>query len=440
MTALFPYQEQGAAWLATKARAYLADEMRLGKSAQAIRAADTVHADSILVLCPAVARINWTREFQQFARRFRTITPVLSAADLNTQADVIVSSYELSPGLPARQWDLLIADEAHYLKSLDAARAKTVLGANGLVHAAARTWFLSGTPTPNNPSELWTVLYVSGVTRLGFDQFVSRYCKGRHTPYGFKITGEQNIGELREAIKPFLLRRTKAQVRPEMPQVLISHVTVEPGPVDLEANFLIQWLGAGGNAGVMNAVANEHAKVVNAWKTPAGFAALEAIAESTPIYRRYVGLQKIEPVAELVRAQLEADPKMKIVLFAWHRDVINGLRLALQGFGPVTLYGGTPPEKRQRNIDNFNNNPKTRVFIGNILAAGTAIPLTGAHHGLIVEPSWVPGDNAQAIMRMDGPMQTEQITVQMVSIAGTIDEDIQRANVLKTKMQSALFS
>ena len=61
-------------------------------------------------------------------------------------------------------------------------------------------------------------------------------------------------------------------------------------------------------------------------------------------------------------------------------------------------------------------------------------------HGLIVEPSWVPGENAQAAMRMDGPLQTEQITVQMVGVAGTIDEDIQRANAVKTRMQVELFS
>jgi SWI/SNF-related matrix-associated actin-dependent regulator of chromatin subfamily A-like protein 1 len=414
--------------------------MRLGKSAQAISAADIVGADSILVLCPAVAKINWTREFQQFARRFRTITPVLSATDLGTQSDVVVCSYELAPGLPSRQWDLLIPDEAHYLKSLDAQRALAVLGSGGLLHRAGRCWFLSGTPAPNNPAELWTVLYVCGVTKLGYDAFVARYCKGYHTPYGYKITGTrpEHIGELRALLAAFLLRRTKAQVRPEMPRMLVSTLVVEPGPVDLEIHFPAQFY-AGGNANVLNTVALEESKVRGAWAAGNEFAVLEEIADSTPIYRRYVGLQKVAPVAELVRGQLEADPKMKIVLFAWHQGVIEGLRAALTDFGAVTLYGGTPVMKRQRNIDAFNTKPDTRVFIGNLIAAGTAIPLTGAHHGLIVEPSWVPGENAQAAMRMDGPMQQNQITVQMVSIAGTVDENIQRANAVKVKMQSELF-
>lgn len=413
--------------------------MRLGKSAQAITAADTVGASTILVLCPAVARINWTREFQEFARRARSITPVQSATDLTTRSDVVVCSYDLAPGLPPRTWDLLIADEAHYLKSLDAARTAAVLGRLGLIHKAPLAWFLSGTPAPNNPAELWAILFVCGVTKLGYDAFVARYCKGYHTPYGFKITAGQNTDELRICLTSFLLRRTKAQVRPDMPKILVSNLVVEPGPVDLEINFFPQWSGGAGDAGVMAQVDAQHAQVKGAWRQ--GFAALEAIADSTPMYRRYVGLQKVKPVAELVRAQLAADPSMKIVLFAWHQAVIEGLRQELKDFGAVTLYGGTPAGKRQKHIDAFNaQGSKTRVFIGNILAAGTAIPLTGAHHGLLVEPSWVPGDNAQAIARMDGPLQTEQITVQVVGIAGSIDEDIARANVTKIKMQNALFS
>ena len=223
-----------------------------------------------------------------------------------------------------------------------------------------------------------------------------------------------------------------------MPQILITNLVVEPGPVDIETNFFPQW-HATGEASVLRSVAPEQAAVESAFRGQ-GLAALEAIADSTPVYRRYVGLQKVAPVADLVRQQLEADSKMKIVLFAWHKAVIEGLRQALTDFGAVTLYGGTPAVKRQKNIDAFNNLARTRVFIGNILAAGTAIPLTGAHHGLIVEPSWVPGENAQAAMRMDGPLQTEQITVQMVGVAGTIDEDIQRANAVKIRMQVELFS
>lgn len=435
MIELFPYQRTGAAWLATKRFAYLADQMRLGKSAQAITAADTVGASTILVLCPAVGRINWTREFQQFSQRRRSITPVLSAAAVDTPSDVVVCSYDLCHLLPPRLWQLVIADEAHYLKSLDAARAAAVLGANGFVHAADRTWFLSGTPAPNNPAELWTVLYVCGVTALSYDQFVDRYCKGFHTPYGFKITGGQNLPELRTSFEEsFLLRRTKAQVRPDMPRILVSTVTVEPGPVDLEVAFYAQWSRKDG-------MLERELAVQDAAVTAAGgdLLKLEAIAESVPMYRRYVGLQKVAPVAELISQQLEAQAYDKIVLFAWHRDVIEGLRAALAKHGAVTLYGGTPAGERQKRVDRFQTDPRCKVFIGQIKAAGTVIGLHAAHHGLIVEPSWVPADNEQAMFRMDNPLQAEQITVQFVSVAGPGDEGVTRSLAAKARMLSALF-
>lgn len=433
---LFPYQEAGAAFLAARRFAYLADQMRLGKSAQSIRACDVVASRYVRVVCPAVARINWAREFKQFGQMDRRVVPILSKAEapFAASADVSIVSYEMADLLPPLDGGVLLVDEAHYLKSLDAERAKAVIGKHGLVHSADRTWFLSATPTPNNPSELWTILRVAGVTDLSFDEFVARFCKGRNTPFGFRITAAKNADELRALLSGFLLRRTKAQVRPELPPILFSSLVVAPGPVDIETHFYPQW-HHGGDALVMAQVKAEGEKVAQAQS----LGALEQIMDQTPIYRRYVGLQKVAPVVELVKAQLTADPAMKIVLFAWHQAVIEGLRQGLAEFGAVTLYGGTAPAAKQKNIDRFNTNPHCRVFIGQIIAAGLAIPLTGAHQGLIVEPDWVPGNNVQASYRMDGPNQTEQITVQFVSIASPLDEAMNKSLLQKARMEAAIF-
>src|SRR4051812_43178128 len=93
--ALFPYQEEGAQWLATKRRALLADDMGLGKTAQAIRAADLIGAERILILCPAIARTNWVREFSKFSRRGRSFSTVLSATDTWPTSGGIACSYDL---------------------------------------------------------------------------------------------------------------------------------------------------------------------------------------------------------------------------------------------------------------------------------------------------------------------------------------------------------
>lgn len=441
MIELFPYQRQGADWLTQAKFRLLADEMRLGKTAQTIAAADAIGARRILVLCPAVARVNWLREFDKFStvkRKATAIESKLWPESGQYLPDVVACSYDLLQdentwaALRAAKWDILVLDECHYLKSIDAQRAAAVLGKEGLIHVAARTWFLSGTPAPNHPGELWTMLYVAGVTKLTYDAFVKQYCKGYQSPYGFKITGGQNLDELRALMAPFVLRRTKRQVKPEMPPILYSTLTVPPAPVDMEIHFFNQWCNSGTQA-LLDTVERQGARAQAAWGADQ-FAALEAIADDISLYRRYTGLQKVPAVIEKVSAELKAGAYQKIVLFAWHRAVIEMLRQGLTEFGAVTLYGGTPDAKRQRNIDDFKSDSKTRVFIGNILAAGTAIDLSAASNALVVEPSWVPGENAQASMRMDGPAQLEQISVQFVSVAGSFDEA--QAGTLARKMQT----
>lgn len=437
---LFPYQRTGAGFLAARKFAYLADEMRLGKSAQTIAALDALGVDFALVLCPAVARINWKREFEQFQKIPRSITVCLDkvGAENADRADVAVCSYDLAKHLPKMPAEVLVCDEAHYLKSTEAGRAKEVLGADGLIHSAKRAWFLSGTPAPNNPAEMWTVLYTCGVTKLTYEQFVERYCITRPSPYGPRITGGRNIAELRSLFDGFLLRRTKREVRPEMPPILFTEMVVEPGPVDIEVDFFFQWQAAGGAKGgdqaILAKVEKEQAAVGQS------LAALESIAESVAMYRRYIGLQKVKPVMEMVANQLDNDPEAKIVLFAMHRHVIERLRDGLKDYGAQLIYGGTNPKRRQRHIDEFQRKAAARVLVVQIVAGGTAIALDAAHHALIVEADWVPGNNVQAASRLDGPRQKHQITVQFVSVAGSLDEQIHATLRRKAQTLSELFS
>src|ERR1700674_4234287 len=161
---LLPYQVEGAVWLAGQKTGLLADEMGLGKSAQAIVACDAINAERILVVCPASARINWEREFKRFSTQQRTTT-VLSTGGKTPLGALTICSYELATRkgtntlLRAVNWDVLILDEAHYLKTPDAQRTHAVYGKKGLVRSAKRTYALTGTPAPNNASELWTLLY-----------------------------------------------------------------------------------------------------------------------------------------------------------------------------------------------------------------------------------------------------------------------------------------
>lgn len=452
VTELFPYQVEGALWLSFQTVALLADEMGLGKSAQAITAADLVatanHEPSrILVLCPASARINWTREFDKFSTFPREFHTQLTKKDEIPPKHSVISSYDLASEIPSNEhFDTLILDESHFLKGLDTKRTRTVFGRNGLCRRAKRVWALSGTPMPNHPGELWVMLHSFGQMPISYPQFVERFCTYYESPHGRKITGAKHeaIPILKEAMKPIMLRRKKEEVLRDLPPINFSHMVVEPGKVDLDTlSSFVQYVFPIDRTKELldqlkkeqNAVETiiEHMGLSPFHENESTMKALEAVANSVSTLRRYTGLQKTEPAGDMVEEELMLGAYNKIVIFAIHRDVIYGLMERLKRFKPVTLYGGMTDEKKQRNVDRFQNDKNCSIFIGNIQAAGVAITLTAANQVLFVEQSWTPADNAQAAMRCHRIGQTSPVFVRVMGLVNSIDDKV--SQVLKTKMK-----
>lgn len=425
----FPYQIEDAKWLATKRHALLASEMRVGKSVATVLACDQLDAQRILVICPAVARINWLREFGKFSGRQTPKTALLSSTDCALSNGINVVSYDLV-GVYERQYllghpswpdkfDVLVLDESHYLKGCDAQRTQAILGAGGLVHRARHTWALSGTPAPNHAAELWPLLYVFGVYRGSYEAFVREFGTGFRGPYGFQITGSKNIVKLRELLKKVMLRRTLKEVRPEMPEISFETFVVDGGAPLAPAGL---------------AVITEAAQVDYAIRQDQDLAEVSA-----PTLRRYTGLAKVPAVCELVRMKLESGVD-KIVLFAIHHEVIDQLTDALLEFSPVELDGRTSTTHRELRMKAFRNDLTCRVFIGQVQAAGTNIDLSVADEALFVEASWVPGENAQAAARLQNVNKDRPVTATFVALADSIDERIQAVLRRKTKDLQSLFA
>lgn len=436
---LFPYQKIGSEWLQTKKFALLADEMGLGKTAQAIIAADNINAERILVICPAVARQNWLLEFKKFSKQLRNWT-VLTQSTQSTSSDCVAVSYDLAHlnlKVLKRPWDLVILDEAHYLKNHSAKRTKAILGKEGIAHTAKRVWALTGTPTPNNPSELWPLLYTIGATKLPYDKFVKQYCTYRMASYGLQIYGAKQsaIPNLKRILSPILLRRRKAEVMKDLPSITYQDVVVEAGPVDEEIAFIDYFFPHDRGSELHQKIDNERKLVTDIINTAQQMkdwaGALAAMATSVSTLRRYVGLQKLKPAADMIYEELESGAYEKVVIFAIHQAVIEGMRSKLQKFNPVTLYGKTPEEKRVYNIKKFQETKKCRVFIANIQAAGTAITLTAAHHVVFIEQDWTPGNNAQAAMRVHRIGQKYPVNIRFIALADSLDQKI--SNILKRK-------
>lgn len=434
---LFPYQIEGAKFLATRGRALLADEMGLGKSAQAIAACDALGARDrcVLVICPASLVENWKREFKKFSSG---ITPIVTSYN---KAGTLRTSVP-----PGDMWDVLILDEAHYLKTPKAKRTKAIFGqkcdgVGGLVERAKHVFCLTGTPTPNNPSELWPMLravmpdaigrFIPGkcsenevslgsVKPLTYWQFVQRYCRTQDNGFGIKIVGGKNLGQLKAAIAPFILRRKKDEVLKDLPPIRFDELPLA-GELKLPPD------------------ATDELLVVQKILQEDGVKGLREIAPHVAQLRRLTGLAKVAPAVEWIASQCEAG--QKLVVFAHHRDVLHGLLGGLEnaGIGYTMVDGSVASDERQRRVDGFQTQSRYRVFLGQIQAAGTGLTLTAASDMLFVESSWVPAENEQAAMRIHRIGQRNACLVRFATLAGSIDEQIQRAVMRKTADIARLF-
>ena len=433
---LYPHQSAAVSWLINRPRALLFDEQGLGKTITAIAAADAVGAKKVLVVCPTVVLWNWRREFETWSptRRIQVIDSGPTTFD--DSADVVIVTHGLlirpyiHAQIVARWWDQTILDEGHMFRNPDAKRVRAFYGRHGrhdetVVSASGSVVILTGTPMPNNASELWTHLHglfpdsIKGKDSkpMSFAAFRSHYCLSRPTPYGLKITGNRNIHELRLMLTPVALRRLKKDVL-DLPAIRFETITLRPKQVPWEIAELATEVGALLDDG---ATADE------------GFAALRASTEFAR-FRRLCGMAKTDPVIDLLRAELAFGALTKVVVFAHHVAVVDGIAHGLAEYNPVVITGATPPATRATLVDEFQNDPDIRVAVLNIVAGGTGITLTAAADVVFAEMSFVPGENAQAADRCHRIGQTERVRVRCVALAGTIDENIVEVLRTKTKM------
>lgn len=456
----FPYQHEGAGWLASKKTALLADAPRLGKAVQGIMALDLIRANRALVVCRGVARANWRDEFAVWSAR-PWVCDVVYGGDSPLTWDargphVVVVSYESLPSVLARmpdalRFDCAIIDESHYVKSLEAKRSRLIFGKDGIPKKASRLWCLTGTPTPNGlASELWTTLFTFGLTKLPFWDFAKHFCRVEQTGFGDRIVGTnlERVPELQQLMAPKVLRRTASEVSVQLPKMSFSTVMVPPGRVNLRETTFWKWAVPTDRTAEFEQLLQEELGVVNGIFRQIGpdsndvFLAgdvleqLKAASKSISTLRRYIALQKLEPACELIASELESNAYRKCVIFAHHRDCILGASRLLHRFSPVTMYGGTNPKTLERYLKNFQNpDHRTRVFIGQISAAGTSISLSAAHHIFFLEESFTPEDNTQAAMRCGGVNQPNPIFVRNFCLENSYDYRLQ--NILRNKMKEA---
>ena len=444
---LLPYQVDGARWLAPRRRSGLFDEPGLGKTSQCIRAAGLRGATRMVVVCPAIAREHWRTEFRKFGKVPRRVLKAANIHDFRAWErglwDVLVCSYEM-----AVKWtplirqgveilDLLVLDEAHFLKNSTARRTQTLLGPladgiHGLVARAKQAIWVTGTPIPNDPGDIWTWLRFCGAMPLSRQAFEKRYFKAWMGAYSTHHEVKSDLlDELRALIRNNSIRRNLAEVGVQLPPIFLTETVVE-GDTQAIRDLLTACPGLDERlAAALDRMPDNDfnlAKLID-------FADTEHVS----VLRRLIGEAKALPYSQMLLGELHGGLD-KMVVFCAHTRAAELVRNQLldHNIQCVLINGATPENARQTYMRAFQEDPTVRVLIGNIRAAGVALTLTASAHLDMLESDWSPAANWQALKRVHRLTQTRSVRARFITLADSFDEVVNRIVADKTARIGAI--
>ena len=447
-TSLYPFQQNGIAWLLGRKFSMLSDGLGMGKTAQAIGVIN--HADppieKALIVCPASLRINWRKELEFWLKRPRAIYIVESQKGWSPFASIYIINYDIlhkfQHELREFTWDLLIADEAHYLRNPKTKRTQHLLGKKWRYSRkqeweippvpANRKIFITGTPIVNRPVELWPLVNALDPVNFGsYDKFTRRYCGARRGRWGWDTTGATHLDELKRILRStIMLRRKKDEVLTDLPSKITSIIEL---PHDGNGNAVkaemkafkqhessLQELVVSRELAKSFANESDYKDSVNRLKTGVLLAFSQLSSE-----RKRVAVAKVPLVIEYVDNIDE-----KVVIFCHHKDVVHRLRSHFKQ-SCVWLNGECSLNDRQRAIEDFQFNPDIKVFIGSIQAAGVGITLTASRIAIFAELDWVPGNMEQASDRLHRIGQKDTVLIQYLVFDQSVDAKIAKTLVQK---------
>lgn len=418
-----PYQKTGINFLAQRQFASLWDDPGLGKSFQTLMAIGKQGYDNVLIICPASVRLVWADECRKVGFDHQL---VLSASDVTNGINIV--SYHGATGniydaLMAREWDMMVLDEEHFVKSQKAKRTKKIFGdkldrKSGLALRCDGIWGLTGTPMPNNPAELYPMIrakFPDAIEKqngriMSYWDFVYRYCITVDNGFGLQITGGKNLSKLRDALRGRVTRRKKSEVAKDLPDIQYEILPVE------------------GN--LKGIPADELKEVEECLKSDEPLAELKKIGTHVASLRRFTGMAKVKSVMKWIE---EADHE-KIVIFAHHKSVIDELRRMED---TVYIDGSRNQTQREEAVEAFQNG-KAKRLVGQIHAAGTGLTLTAASTLIFVEYDWVPANNRQAADRIHRIGQENNCLVYFATVPNSIDEDIMKVVKRKTEIYNEM--
>jgi len=414
-----PHQKEAIQKLVENKKFILADDMGLGKTTSTIIAALESGVKKVLIICPATLKINWKREIENYTDKSVFIS---EGKNFSTEHDFVIINYDIIKNfheikkkdkseIVRANFDLVIIDEAHYIKNVTAQRTKLI---NDFVKNIDRLWLLSGTPMTSRPIDYFNLLsLVDSPTAKNWMAYAIRYCQGYQFNVGgrkvWNVVGASNLEELRDRTAPTILRRLKEDVL-DLPEKIIT-------PIYLRLK------------------SKEYEEVMGEYydwydKNPEESKSLTIQFTKLTKIRQIIANEKIEQTIELAENIIEQGKK--VIVFC---NFTESLEKITQHFGKIAvkLNGTMSKIEKQNSVDQFQENEKIKVFVGNIKAAGVGITLTAAEAVIMNDLSFLPSDHSQAEDRSYRYGQKNNVLVYYPIFENTIEGVIY--DILNNKKQ-----
>jgi len=416
---LLSHQKEAIQKLLENKKFILADDMGLGKTTSSIVAALESGAKKILIICPATLKINWKREIENYSDRSIFIA---EGKQFSTEHDFVIINYDIIKNfhdakkkdesqILGANFDLVVIDEAHYIKNAQAQRTKLI---NDFVKNVDRLWLLTGTPMTSRPIDYYNLLsLIDSPVAKNWMAYVIRYCQGYQFKVGsrkvWNVMGASNLEELRDRTSGLTLRRLKEDVL-DLPDKIITPIYLRLKSKEYEE--------------VMGEYYNWYEK------NPEESKSLTVQFTKLTKVRQIIANEKITQTIELTENILEQDKK--VIIFCNFTESLNKI---VEHFGKsaVKVDGSMSKTERQHSVDEFQDNPKVKVFVGNIKAAGVGLTLTSAEAVIMNDLSFLPSDHSQAEDRAYRYGQKNNVLVYYPIFENTIEGIIY--DILNAKKQ-----
>ncbi|KAL1774785.1 DNA annealing helicase and endonuclease ZRANB3 isoform X2 [Sigmodon hispidus] len=416
---LLPFQKDGIIFaLRRDGRCMVADEMGLGKTIQAIAVAYFYKEEwPLLVVVPSSLRYPWTEELEKWIPELEPeeINIIMNKTDIGriSTSKVTVLGYgllttdaeTLIDALTRQNFQVVIVDESHYMKSRTAARSKILLP---LVQKARRAVLLTGTPALGRPEELFMQIEALFPGKLGtWMEYAKRYCNAQIRYFGkrrqWDYRGASNLGELHQLLSGIMIRRLKSEVLSQLPPKVRQRIPFDLPPAAVKE---------------LNASFEEWQKLMRASDSGSTETVMGLI---TRMFKQ-TAIAKAGAVKDYIKMLLQNE-SLKFLVFAHHLSMLQACtEAAIENKARyIRIDGSVPSSERIHLVNQFQKDPNTRVAILSIQAAGQGLTFTAASHIVFAELYWDPGHIKQAEDRAHRIGQCSSVNIHYLIANGTLD-------------------